>query len=106
MSAYNILDVVDSDSGPEAQRLQIQFKFGDAWLHRYEVGDTIAWGGNDIGRPGLRRVFVKGSVVGPEGVRHYVVQIENDVITAWLPMDTHMKAQFDASPDPYIVAEE
>ena len=39
---------------------RIQFKYGDTWQLEYQVGDTIAWGGNDIGSPGKRKVMVHG----------------------------------------------
>ena len=39
----------------------IQFKFGDVWQHDYRLGDTLTWGGNDVGRPGLTKVIVSGA---------------------------------------------
>lgn len=39
---------------------KIQFKFGDTWQYVYKIGDKIKWGGNDIGKPGMRNVKVYG----------------------------------------------
>ena len=41
--------------------LVVQFKYGDCWQHEYVLGETIGWGGNDVGRPGRRRVVVSGA---------------------------------------------
>lgn len=41
-------------------RRRVQFKYGDTRLREYHVGDQLLWGGNDVGRPGLRLVRVSG----------------------------------------------
>jgi len=41
--------------------LAVQFKYGDCWQHEYKLGDTLRWGGNDVGRPGASRVVVSGA---------------------------------------------
>lgn len=87
MSAYNRLRVQARcpNCGKTSEQV-IQFKFGDTWLHEYSLGDSLRWGGNDIGRPGLGRVSVSGS--GEEcPVCHnrgedFSVVIERDVIAS------------------------
>lgn len=62
MSAYNRLRAKARcpNCGQTSDQV-IQFGFGDAWLHEYSLGDPLRWGGNDIGRPGLRKVVVAGA---------------------------------------------
>jgi len=87
MSAYNRLRAVARcpNCGETSEQV-IQFKFGDAWLTEYAIGDTLRWGGNDIGRPGVKKVIVLGA--GEEcPVCHrrgedFSVVIERDVLTA------------------------
>lgn len=62
----------------------IQFKFGHTYHLVYQVGDRLAWDGNNVGLPSLGRVVVAG-ISGPCeacGVRFqdYIVQVERDVI--------------------------
>ena len=87
----NCGDTVDQD---------VQFKFGDCWLHKYTVGDRLDWGGNDRGKPGLVKVLVPGmsepcsscAFLGNE----FIVTIEHDVITAVepLPEDSAWMSRF------------
>ena len=42
-----------------------QFKFGNVRQLDYQVGDTLRWGGNDLGHPGLRHVVVDVVADGP-----------------------------------------
>jgi hypothetical protein len=35
-----------------------QFKFGNVWQFEYELGDSLKWGGNAVGSPGLGHVVV------------------------------------------------
>lgn len=62
----------------------IQFKFGDTWQHDYAIGDTLRWGGNDIGRAGLGKVMVLGAAeecpVCHSCGEDFVVVIERDVL--------------------------
>lgn len=39
---------------------KIQFRYGDTRQHSYHIGDKLAWGGNDVGRPGAKHVKVYG----------------------------------------------
>lgn len=41
-------------------QLKLQFKFGDTWQYIYQTGDTLKWGGNDIGSDDLLKVKVYG----------------------------------------------
>jgi len=47
-----------------AVTVPVQFKFGCTWQLHYEVGNVLAWGGNDKGERGKRRVVVDGVVAG------------------------------------------
>lgn len=64
----------------------IQFKFGDTWQYDYDLGDTLRWGGNDVGRPGLGKVIVLGTgeecPISHSGGEDFSVIIERDVLTA------------------------
>lgn len=55
MSMFNELHVVLScpACGQSAERT-IQFKFGERWQHEYHLGDTVRWGVNEVGEPGLQ----------------------------------------------------
>lgn len=93
MSAYNSLqtDAPCSNCGITVP-LEIQFKFGDTWQHVYHVGDTLRWGGNDIGEPGHAHVLVEG-VAGPCpqcGARYleYDIVVERDAIRSVVPVGT------------------
>lgn len=91
MSAFNVLRA--SASCPSCGTLapqEIQFKYGDTWQHTYNVGDTLRWGGNDVGQPGCRRVLVEG-IGGPcpscgEQYLEYDITVEHDRITAVTPV--------------------
>lgn len=88
MGAFNVLLVPDRCSvcGSDVER-RVQFAWGDVWQHVYRVGDTLRWGGNDEGDPGLRRVVVEAAAErcpvcgapGPEGD----VVIERDVLVGF-----------------------
>jgi hypothetical protein len=45
---------------------RIQFKFRNTGLLEYKIGDTIAWGGNEIGRPNIPRVKLYGVIESEE----------------------------------------
>jgi hypothetical protein len=60
MSAFNILCF--SSECPNCKKLgrfSAQFKYGDTWQHRYEIGDMLKWGGNDIGLRAAKLVRVE-----------------------------------------------
>lgn len=41
---------------------RVQYKFGNTRQLKYRVGDTITWGGNDVGTPDLNEVKVYGII--------------------------------------------
>lgn len=96
MGSYNILftEVTCPNCGAKF-KVQIQYKYGNTWQLHYKVGDTITWGGNDKGRPGLTKVKVYGiaesitcSDCGKNSIpEEYDVFINNDVITSIAPMN-------------------
>lgn len=95
MSAYNIVIVRQycHDTG-KAVEVGVQFKYGDTWQHKFRVGDTILWGGNDVGVLGAKRVVIDGIGEpcpacgfgeGPDQDAGYEVWVSNDVITCVQP---------------------
>lgn len=65
MGAFNIL--TSKITCPVCKKdgvFEIQFKYGDVWQKEYKVGQSVAWGGNDIGLPNLKKVLVEG-IGGP-----------------------------------------
>lgn len=94
MGAYNTLitDIQCQDCH-RFYKAKVQFKFGDTWQIEYKVGDKIAWGGNDIGKPGLPKVKAYGvveSTVCPycdySNEEEYDINIEKDVIKNVTPL--------------------
>ncbi|WP_328867194.1 hypothetical protein [Streptomyces sp. NBC_00304] len=66
--------------------LVIQFHFGDVWLHRFRVGDTIAWSAGAKGSPRTGRFGIPGypewcEACGLDDEDLYVVEFDGDVIT-------------------------
>lgn len=65
MSAFNTVIVPWKDHvTTSTYELRVQFKYGDVWQLVYQIGDALRWGGNDVGRPGARRVVVDGCLEG------------------------------------------
>lgn len=61
MSAYNVLiSKINCHHCGKSYNGKLQFKFGDTWQYTYKVGESIKWGGNDIGKPLLGKVKVYG----------------------------------------------
>ena len=90
MGMYNVLLVRErcGACGDEIDR-RVQFAWGDTWLHEYAVGARLAWGGNDVGEPRMRRVVVDAAaeacpVCGGDGPEGEVV-VERDVLVGWRP---------------------
>jgi hypothetical protein len=109
MSAYNI--VRTSVSCPECgdtSRQAIQFKFGDTWMYEYSIGDTLRWGGNDIGRPRLGKVLVAGTseecLVCHTRGQAFSVRIENDLVVGVEPAPDRPPPVTDG--ELYLVVEE
>ena len=88
-------------------QVYVQFKFGDCWQFDYRLGDTLAWGGNDQGRPGLARVVVDGEGetcpacgADPPDWPFYVF-VEHDRLVAAAPADGRF--DFLHTDDPWLV---
>lgn len=96
MSSFNILivEIACPNCGKKSQA-RIQFKFGNTWQLEYKIGDTITWGGNDIGSPNLVKVKVYGiieSTVCPFCNKNnipeeYDLFIEDNVIISVSPIE-------------------
>jgi hypothetical protein len=87
---------------------QIQFKFGATRHLEYQLGDTLAWGYNEEGKPHLPRVKVYGILQNDEcpkcGVAleqqkddEYDILVENDVLKSHTLMATY--ADYLADPE-------
>jgi hypothetical protein len=108
MGAFNtvIVDLNNPASGSPT-KLRIQFKFGETRQHIYHIGDTLKWGGNDIGPPDARYVVVDGAVEGdpPPGIgEDFEVYIKDGVIEKVQPSTG--KFDFVNSEDTYIILEQ
>lgn len=66
MGAFNVLrSWIRCSMCGRGYDARVQFKYGDVWQHEYEMGQSLRWGGNDVGRPVSGVVHVTGV---PEGV--------------------------------------
>src|SRR5262249_15022336 len=63
MSAYNTVSakLVCPSCGALVD-VVVQFKYGNTWQLHYKVGETLKWGGNDVGEREKRLVVVDGVV--------------------------------------------
>jgi hypothetical protein len=93
VSAYHTLVVTAACPNCRTQQeFEIQFKFGNTWQLRYTLGESLAWGGNDIGSPGLKRVLAEG-IGGPcanchEPFLEFDIVVERDRISDVRPIGT------------------
>jgi len=88
-------------------RLEVQYKYGDTWQHHYDVGSVITWGGNDIGRPKMKKVIVEG-IGGPCPNCHtdnieFDVLVENDRLREVCPIGSRRKEHY---PEGFLILEE
>ncbi|MBD2769650.1 hypothetical protein IC235_17305 [Hymenobacter sp. BT664] len=79
---------------------RIQFKFGATRQLEYQLGDTLAWGYNEEGKPHLPRVKVHGILENDECPKcgvvleqqkdgEYDILVENDVLKSYSLMITY-----------------
>lgn len=107
MGLYNTVEISGTCPCSNDQvKLEVQFKYGDTYLHHYKIGDVIKWGGIDIGKPGRSKVFVDG-VAGCPGCDRdldYEVWLESDKIVDVKPAT----GDYDlaSTDEEYIVIEE
>jgi DNA-directed RNA polymerase subunit RPC12/RpoP len=111
MSAYNILTAtIQCPNCHHTNEGCIQFKFGDTWQHHYKSGDTIKWGGNDIGIANLQAVKVYGILesyrcneCGYRLETEYDILIQHDMIKSVHPAKNIQ--EYDNDPEGnYIIA--
>ena len=109
MGAFNTLNVVQiCPSCKEKVKFRIQFKYGDTWQHEYKIGDQIQWGGNDIGKPGLKRVVLDGTAehcpkCGYEDIDYEILIGHDKIISV---QQASNKYDFVGIQESYIVIEE
>jgi len=70
--------------------IRVQFKYGEAWQYEYRVGDTLEWGGNDIGSQEAEWAVVDGCLESaspplPEVPEDYEVHIVSGRIETVVP---------------------
>jgi hypothetical protein len=95
MPAYNEVTAREEEECSRCDskiRRAVQFKYGDTWQHRYEIGDRIRWGGNDVGEAGHKVVAVEGyanecPICGHVPDTTYDITIRADVIESVRPSD-------------------
>ena len=95
MGSFNILitEIICPNCGVSSP-IRIQFKYGNTWQLQYKSGDTITWGGNDIGKPELTNVKAYGIAESTRCLscnedkipEDYDVFIKDNVITGVAPM--------------------
>ena len=81
MSAYNTVTFHWEDAKVKKEfDLQVQFKYGEVWQHKYAIGDKLKWGTNDTGDPLSKKVVVEGVLEGgkltenmPEDFQIYII---------------------------------
>lgn len=61
MSAFNVVGAtLRCPRCGNEYPMPVQFKYGDTWQYDYSTGDTLKWGGNDIGEREAKSVVVYG----------------------------------------------
>ena len=95
MGFFNILttEIVCPNCGAKSL-VQIQFKYGQTRQLKYQLGDAILWGVNEIGSPVLTNVKAYGiaesttcSVCNEDKIpEEYDVFIKNNVLTGIVPI--------------------
>lgn len=111
MGMYNILqEAIVCVNCNKQIKISIQFSFGDTWLFRYKIGDTIRWGGNDKGIPNLPLIKVYGlaeEAVCPfcntENLKEYDIIIKKDVIQVSRAMESYEHYLSSANEGDYAI---
>jgi hypothetical protein len=67
--------------------IEVQFKYGNLWNHKYTIGSRIVWGRTQIGDPADRLVSVQGIAACPRCNLEifFDILIEGGVIRAMTP---------------------
>lgn len=113
MSAFNTLNVaIACENCNKEFPIRLQFKFGDTWQFEYKMREKIKWGGNDTGKPHLRKVKVYGMAESTictfcnhkNPHDEYDIYFEDDVITEIRVMN-NIKEYLETDDD-YIICEE
>lgn len=110
MSAFNVVTITTACPGcQQSVAIRVQFKYGDTWQHEYEVGDRLNWGGNDIGKPGHKRVVVDGAAEKCPSCAYdpecdFYVFVEHDVIVSIEPASN--RYDFALTGKTYIILED
>ena len=107
MGAFNVV-IKSIECRACRRRVQgrIQFKYGDVWQHEYQVGDTIRWGGNDVGKPHEKNVVADGVAEDcphchDDAEQSFFVFIRDNVIRDVVPSDG--RYDFVAINETYLV---
>ncbi|MBW8687231.1 hypothetical protein [Chitinophaga rhizophila] len=113
MGSFNILlaDVTCSVCKKQYEG-RIQFKYGNVSFREFRVGDSIMWGGNQIGSPDAKKVKVYGilevelcPICGQVNVdEEFDLYVINDLITNILPIED-ITCYLDEGTSEYVVQE-
>jgi hypothetical protein len=104
MGAYNSVTIPWSGAEGEELLLTVQFKYGDTWQHKYELGDELRWGGNDVGRRTAGRVVVDGALEGQPPVAGIPDDFEVHIVANRIVSVVPASGQYDFTVrnEPYI----
>ena len=107
MSAFNILKTVCTcPICGKVEQFSIQFKYGSTWQHQYEIGESLRWGGNEIGVRTAKPVRVE-AIGGPcpncatDNIE-FDLMIEANQIKLVIPLGLE---RLHASPDGFEIIE-
>jgi ribosomal protein S27AE len=83
MGASNELVLEESCPRCGAAPIVLQFTYGEAWQHRYRVGDVLALGRPAVDTPGRRRVLVQAEAepcpsCGSDHAKPYASEVRED----------------------------
>ena len=113
MSAFNVLIAEVSCLNCGKQHTgRIQFKYGKAAFLQYHLGDTIKWGGNDIGNKEYKKVMVYGIAEtdicphcnGNIIIEDFDIFVENNVIVKVAAME-NIECYLEEGNSEYVITE-
>ncbi|MBI2193394.1 MAG: hypothetical protein HYU36_15575 [Planctomycetes bacterium] len=110
MSAFNTLRVKTVCPSCKTEvDIRLQFKYGDTWQHEYQLGDALEWGGNDIGKPGMKNVALDAVAescpkCGFSDIGDFEILSENDKLVMAQPVSGQY--DFSKTDESFVVLEE
>lgn len=101
MGAFNTLLVrqVPCPKCGHKQDWRIQFKYGDCWQYECQLGETLAWGGNDNGKNVGGKVRTDG--IAEEKCRYCSVE----EVEAFIYLEDNQIKKVELRTEPYRMEE-